>query len=110
MLSSTLIYMNKKQEEVARVTFDDSDSRLVHQVRSPGWKSPAERKKKNPRKKNNKDSGDGNDGGMQLPDCRDLRGAAGMVEILEGHTQHFGGQSLRQRSAMLGIQPESVLR
>ncbi len=29
MLSSTLIYMNKKQEEVARVTFDDSDV--------PGW-------------------------------------------------------------------------
>lgn len=29
MVSSTLIYMNKKQEEVARVTFDDSDV--------PGW-------------------------------------------------------------------------
>ena len=36
MLSSTLIYFNKNQEEVARVTFDDSDV--------PGWciKSKAE--------------------------------------------------------------------
>ena len=29
MVASPLIYMNKKQEEVARVTFDDSDI--------PGW-------------------------------------------------------------------------
>lgn len=36
MLSSTLIYLNKKQEEVARVIFDDHDV--------PGWciKSKAE--------------------------------------------------------------------
>ena len=29
MLASTLIYLNKKHEEVARVTFDDTDV--------PGW-------------------------------------------------------------------------
>ena len=36
MVASPLIYLNKKQEEVARVTFDDSDI--------PGWciKSKAE--------------------------------------------------------------------
>ncbi|HLZ91598.1 MAG TPA: hypothetical protein VKQ28_07765 [Candidatus Acidoferrum sp.] len=36
MIASTLVYLNKKQEEVARITFDDQDV--------PGWciKSKAE--------------------------------------------------------------------
>ena len=45
---------------------------------------------------------------MELPYCGNVRRALGVREILERHTEHLDRQGLRQLSAMLRIQAESV--
>jgi hypothetical protein len=54
--------------------------------------------------------GDGNDRGMQLPQCCHLRGTTVVFEIFKGHAQDCHWQGLRQFTAMLGVELKPMFR
>ena len=54
--------------------------------------------------------GDGNDRGMQLPQCCHLCGTTVVFEIFKGHAQDCHWQGLRQFTAMLGVELKPMFR
>src|SRR6266403_5945458 len=78
-------------------------------IRNSAWRLRAGKSQKKIRNKSHVGLGDRHDSGMKFPNRAYLRGTAIVIEIFKRHAEHLNRQGLRQVSAVLRIQLETVL-